>query len=355
MAWSVWSVDTVTGGDRQRLPVPASFSWGRVLNSGGSGSAVFMLRDSVFARLNPHTVLREKSRTLVLDWDGVVVYAGAIDKAVYDQPSMRLTVNHSDIWTTLSGRLALDHREAVSKLVNQVFVSKSSGTVAKKMVELAMQGLAGMNIALPITLPADVAGSISRTYYGYHSEWLRDVLQNLMDEDGGTDIDFQPRWVGNNLDWLMRTGSLSAGSYEWHVGTEMSGVLDLSHTTDAMNVATSAHANGEGSGVDKLARSTRNLSPTYPFADRMSTFATETSADALSRYALGELNAYSTPTEQWSFSILASGSPKVSDLLLGGTAKTWMQDDPWLTEKSYTNRIIGFSGDLSETVKLQFQ
>jgi len=355
MAWSVWSVDTVTGGDRQRLPKPASFSWGRVLNAGGSGSAVFMLRDSVFSRLNPRTVLREKSRTLVLDWDGVVVYAGAVDRAVYDQPSGRLTIAHSDIWTALSDRLAIDHREPVAKVINQVFVSKSSGTVAKKLVELSMQGLAGMNIALPITLPADVAGSISRTYYGYHFEWLGDVLQNLMDEDGGTDIDFRPRWVGNALNWEMRTGSLSSGSYEWHVGVEKSGITDLSVTTDAVNVATAAYAIGEGSGIDKLAHSQRDLTPDYPFADRLTTLSTETSEDALARYALGELNAFETPTEQWGFSILASGSPKVSDLLLGGTAKTWMQDDPWLTEKSYTNRIIGFSGDLSENVNLQFQ
>ena len=355
MAWSVWSVDTVTGGDRQRLPNPASFSWGRVLNAGGSGSAVFMLRDSVFSRLNPRTVLREKSRTLVLDWDGVVVYAGAVDHAVYDQPSGRLTVAHSDIWTTLKDRLAIDHREPIAKVINQVFASKSSGTIAKKMVELSMQGLAGMNIALPITLPADVAGSISRTYYGYHFEWLGDVLQDLMDEDGGTDIDFRPRWVGNSLNWEMRTGSLSSGSYEWHVGVEKSGITDLSVTSDAVNVATACYAIGEGSGVDKLARSVRDFTPDYPFADRLTTLSTETSEDALSRYALGELNVFKKPTEQWEFSVLASGTPKVSDLLLGGTAKTWVQDDPWLTAGWNTNRIIGFSGDLSENINLQFQ
>jgi len=251
--------------------------------------------------------------------------------------------------------LAIDHTVPESKLVNQVFASKSSGTIAKKFVELVMQDTGGLNAALPITLPADVSGGISRTYYGYHFEWLGDVLQNLMDEDGGTDIDFRPRWVGNALNWEMRTGSLTSGFYEWHVGVDKSGVAELSVMTDAVNLTTNAYAIGEGSGVDKLARSLRDPAPDYPYADRLTTLSTETSEAALTRYATGELNAFKTPTEQWGFSVLASGTPKVSDLLLGGTAKTWMQDDPWLTEKSYTNRIIGFSGDLSETVKLQFQ
>ena len=107
--------------------------------------------------------------------------------------------------------------------------------------------------------------------------------------------------------------------------------------------------------MDKLARSVRNFTPTYPFADRLTTLPDESSEDALSRFALGELNTFKTPTRQWKFSVLASGTHKVSDLLLGGTAKIFVHNDPWLTAPSYSNRIIGFSGDLSENINLQFQ
>lgn len=354
MSWSVWSVDTVTGVKQQRLPVLA-FQWERALNSGGSGSAAIALRAADVARLDIDDLTTPLARTLVLEWGGVPVYAGAVDTRTYDHKSGLLTLRHSDVWTVLRRRLAIDHTVAESKLVNQVVSNLSSGTVAKRLVQLGLKGLSDMNMGLPITFSADVAGSISRTYFGYHFPWLGDLLDDLMNEGGGTDIDFRPRWVGNKLDYQMRTGSLTEGTFEWRVGGEKSGVIGLSVVEDSAKLASGVYALGEGSEVDKLARSRRVIDPVFPYTDRVALLSTEADVAALDRYAVGDLAAFKQPTEQWGFSVLASGSPKVSDLLLGGQARVWVQDDPWLTTGWHENRIVGFSGDLSETVKLQLQ
>jgi len=355
MAWSVWACDTVTGTRLQKLPQPAAFSWARALNEGSGGSATIPLRAANFAGLNLKSLSTPLARTWVLDWDGSAVYAGIIEDRIYNHKAGTLTLPHSDLWTILDRRLAIDHREPVAKVVHQSFTSLSSATVAKKMTQLGIAGLSDMNMLLPITFSADSSGPITRKYYGYHFAWLGDVLRDLMNEDGGTDIDFRPRWLANKLDWQMRTGSLTSGTFEWHLGVDKSGTIGLTVTEDSSKVATASYAIGEGSEVDKLARSRRVIDPPIPFLDRITALSTEDNEDALTRYAIGDLAAFQKPTEQWGFSTMASGTPAVSDLLLGGSAKTWVQEDPWLSTGWHNNRIIGFSGDLSEKVKLQLQ
>lgn len=359
MAWNVWVTDTVTGVKQQRLPVSA-FTWSRVLNGGGSGSATVQLSDSVTRLLDVKTLTVPTKNTLVLERDGVVVYAGVIWSRTYDHTAGTLTLEHGDLWSMLGRRLAVDHYVGVVSTWNVTYTNLTLRQYAKNLVILGIFGDANANMMLPITLPADETGTISRTIYGYHLPNLLDSLDDVMGEDGGPDIDFQPRWVSGALNWLMRVGStatpkLSSGSWEWNLGAEQSGIVGLSVTDDSVKQVTNMIAVGEGSEADMLIRSNRIVNPVFPHMERVSSFKDESNAVRLANLATGNLNVYKTTTTQWGFSMRADGTPAVTDLLLGGTAKVWVRSDPWLPDGFTSSRLVQYSGDLTENVALQFQ
>lgn len=357
--WSVWSCDTVTGDKQNQLPVSA-FPWARLLNAGApSNSASVPLLDETVKKMGGVKALTTPlSRTLVLDWDDTVVYAGIVGKRTYTHATGMLEVQHADLWSLFLRRLAADVVAPFIKKTKQTYVGVSLSTLAKRLVQLSMTGLPDDNRALPITLPADVAGTIKRTYYGYHLNMLADVLEDIINE--GPDIDFRPRWLNDKLDWEMRTGTtatpkLNAGLYEWNLTSQESGITDLSVSDDSAKFSTTAYAVGEGTEEDMLMYSNRTLEPAFPAVDHIEMYKTEDDDDRLIARANADLATFDHMTEQWGFSMLASGTPKVSDLLLGGTARVWSKGDPWIPDGWNSNRLIGFSGDLTETVKLGFQ
>lgn len=215
---------------------------------------------------------------------------------------------------------------------------------------------------LPITLPADdPAGTITQTVYGYHLAGLVDSLEDVMSEANGPDVDFRPRWVDNKLNWEMRVGSTAApkltdGSYEWNLGADESGMFGLTDTESAARVVTSMVAVGEGSEQDTLARTRRTLNPSIPFLERSQSYPLESNVTTLDQLALGGLNTFSAPTDQWGFSVMVDGTPKVTDLLPGGMGRVFTpKEHAWFEPGPHDHRLVQFSGDLGNKVGLQFQ
>jgi hypothetical protein len=365
--WSVWVTDTVSGAKLQKLPVSA-FPWGRVLNGGLTGTATVQLLDADVQKINPRYLTTPAKNTLVLQWSPgggsfgppVVVYAGIITGRKYNRDAGTLSVDTADIWWLLARRLAVDHTSSTVWATIQTYTATSLGTIAKASMILGATGPADGNYPLPITLPADEAGTITRKYYGYHLNVLADVLKDLMNEVNGPDIDFQPRWVNNQLDWLMRVGTtaapkLTSGSWDWSLTAEGSGLSNVTVTEDANKLATNSVGIGEGSENKTLMRSDRVVNPLYPAIDRVSSYKKETDALRLAALVDGDIAAYKQPTKEWGFSIVADGPPSVSSLLLGGTGRVWSGGDPWIPDGWSANRLVGISGDLSEIVNLKFQ
>lgn len=368
MAWNAWLCDTRTGAGRVRVN-PATFSWGRALNSGGSGQATFRLGDPK-ARLNiSRASTLPLAKTLVLDWGGKVVYAGIIWARPYSKDAQTLTLSHKDVWSILPYRHVVESNsdDVGSKTI--VIPPKGQPTLSlasiARTVVFEGQDAASEMYRLPIDFAAPVLGGHRRTYAGYELHTVQDALQKLMDAAGGPDVDFRPYWTADGLlRYEMRAGSLTSGTWEWNVAAGKSSASGITLDDDASKIAVNTFAIGQGQEDDMKIRAGRNDASPYPVLERRITHKDEKDLAVLESLAAEHLRVYAEPTQQWGISMLARGERNesgklsgatVSDLLLGGTVRLYHRGDPWIPDGWHESRLIGFSGDLGESVQLEMQ
>ena len=355
----VWACDTITGA--RLAPIPASaFSYSRVMNDSGSGTMTLNVNSAQAKKLDLRAVLRETKTTLVLESDNSVVYAGVMGNTAYDKDAGVLTVNHADLWTIFAARKAILHGPPNAMTAHLTYTGLSLATIAKRLFQEAVAP--GSQYALPMLLPADVTGTNSKTYYGYAMQDVATAVHELMDSDGGPDVDMAPRWNGANLQWAPRIGNLSTGkAWEYNLDANNHGLTGVGLATDATAITTNAYIIGEGSEKNTLYRSNPSPDQSYPALERDTAYKNPASLATLGLLAVERTRTYAGPTKQWVASINKDGngkdgSPRVQDLQLGDTVRIYSAGDPWLPSGWSTNRIIKYSGALeSQNVKLEFQ
>lgn len=350
MSWLAYSVDTITGGQKTLLPEPSEFTWNRALSAGALGQCVIPLDGVGFSIAQMKTLTAEWAQTIVLEHDGDVVFAGIVRGREY--ADRILTLKLVDLWGIWARRGAWDYAEPFVKLWEETYSSASLSLLAKRAVQRGMSGTPPIERVLPITLPADLSGSITRTYYGYHLEFVSDVLEDLMDE--GLDIDFRPRWVSGALDWEMRNDPAQT-QREWHVNAPDGGVSGFWESTDGARIANNSYMVGEGSGVTMLIQSQRYVDSTLPMLIRVESRKHISDEDQLSNLATRSNELYQEPTSSWSFEVLASGDPSVGELRLGDPVTLWFDNDPWIEDGKYERRIVRLSGGIGERVTVTCQ
>jgi|GEM_PF-2397088 len=362
--WSFVICDTQTGA--QLTPAfPASGSWARNLNVGASSSHVIRLGDVVNKTLGYRSCTVGWQHTLVVQRDygagfGVkpwIAYAGVITGRKRDETANTLTVRHTDIRGLLARRTTLGENGYGGDIDggSDPILNMTLDSIAARVIR---DGLVGptSNYALPIVLPAPVAGGISQTYYDYNFPFVDQILDDLQAWDGGPDTEFVPRWSdGNTLEWVFRSGYLTGGVFEWVMATENNGLVDVAHDEDASKQATDVYAVGKGSGMDMKVKWARLTSSPLPALVRVQQYkAIDVDAD-LQSHANGDLNSYKTPTNQWELSIWADGPYQLSQLVLGSTLKLYYQGDDYEPDGWVVLRLIGFAGDMTDKVKLIVQ
>lgn len=352
MAWTVWCCDTATGEKLGTLPA-SSFSWQRVLNSGGSGQATFPLGDPLFRELDMRSRTGLVRRTLVAEWDGEPVYAGIIWKRSYSRDSQTLTVEHSDLWSILSRRLMVSQNTTGVEKTRIEFRNISVSTVVKKTVQTGTADL-------PMVYWSDFSGGRKAVFEGYMLKSVADALQDQIDQPEGPDVDFRPIWGPNGLQWQMRSNE-QFGTYTWNMSAGQTGVSGITVTEDGAKLSNNVFAIGQGTEQDSIIRANPAAS-TFPLLQSTESHKDEADVAKLDGFVQEAQRVYSTPTEQWSFDILASGGngdtsdqTRVTDLRLNGALSLYSAGDPWIPDGTSTHRLIQYSGDLGEKVKLEFQ
>lgn len=356
MGWKYYSVSTDTWGGKVELPA-FDFTGGRTLNTGNGGRAVFRVRDAWVAEALNVVTLAPLERVLVAEFDGNAVYAGFITGIDEDIDAGTVTVDHTDIWWLWKARHVLTVRgDGDQSAAPMTWTNRTLATLANIIVRRGMDGLPTNRYELPIITNADVAGAYSRTYYGYKFESVMDALQELMDTDGGPDIDFDVQWSGypHSLRWVMRSGALTSGLWEWDATAAKSEVSQLKLKTDALKVANRVIGAGEGTERKMLVRDDDSFTTTAPALERVVNYSSMSDGGQLQARVTSDLQTSNDPTQQISFRIPVSGSVKPGDLILGGTACVKTSGLYFLDEGWHDWRLIQWDFD-RDWITMQFQ
>ncbi|MEV8180336.1 hypothetical protein [Specibacter sp. NPDC078692] len=363
----VWICDTITGAKIGLLPSD-DMTWARVLNGGAGGSTTVLVNDPDVPKFIKPRDIKEVQHTLVYEADKKVVAAGIITSTDYDKDAGTLTLGHDDLWWLLALRLAIDHGPNNSEKTILSWTGLSLGTIIKRLLQEAVWPDRSW-YALPLALPADVSGAEARKYFGYSYQYIADAIRELMEVDGGPDVDFEPRWsTSDRLEYNVRMGEGMTSGKVWEINLDApeSPVSGVKRKTTTDRMTTNAYSLGEGSEKNMLVRSHPNLDPAIPAMERTEPYKTVKVAETLSKHAQERIRALSRPTEQWSMDIFKDGAnqdsvvtlamPRVSDLRLGDQIRIYSTADPVLPVGWTTLRLIQFSGSLSSPdVSLQFQ
>lgn len=351
MAWIVRSFDTETGNREGILPIENP-PWARKLNASGAGQASFVVGDVESAGMPGKYLSEPILRTLVFEESGVPVYAGIIWTRVYDRESGKVTVTYADVNSIFGKRLVAAYSSAGMQGTEVGWNDLSLGTQVKRAIAAAT---AGARFALPIILPADVAGTADRVYKGYHMPVAADVIKDLIETMHGPDVDFIPEYDGNGALRHRLVVEPAPSLLVWNLTAPKDGAVGLTVTEDAQNVYNHVIGTGQGTEVDMLVRSAISGASPYPALVKVVNFSQEDDGGRLQAMVDAELAASLAPTEQWSFSVVIGEEYKLSQLYPGAGVRAYMQGDPWMDDGFYHLRLIGFSGDFGAKVKLEFQ
>ena len=359
--WTHWIVDTRTGV-KQLQVFPSAGSWSRKLNSSGSGAHTFQLGGpTVITRAVWQGLTVTTDRTLVVSRitsSGVEVarYAGLIERVAYNRDTRELTLNTADIRDILMRRYPF----GVGTYAGGTFTCTSLSWRAIAATAVS-RGLTGprVNYSLPIILPStSEAGTNTKTYYNYNFTNVYDLLNEI--QKLGPDIDFEPSWSAGVLVWTMRAGSdavpsLTGGSFEWNLSSPQPALIGVTVAKDGTKQANGIFSVGSGSGSDMAVGGT-GLAGTGAALDVVQPHKLEDSAARLAAYSTAALTTFNNPTVQWSLGILASDKMMpIESAQLGSALRLLLSGDPYLADGVTSVRLIGYSGDLTESIKLDIQ
>lgn len=360
--WTHYICATRTG-ERLTQVYPTGGSFTRRMNGIGSGTHTFVAAElgagaSVNARRSSRVDLtRTWSRTLVQCWDGKPIYAGIIvGKTTKTDGTFDLaTIEFRELLkyrTTfgISGYNGKDDEQLILR-------GQSLASIAGWLIWDVTQGPT-VNWQLPLILPPrNLNGPHDRVYHEFNLPVIEDELTAIQNTLSGPDVDFEPSWAADGtLQWTARVGDLTGDTLEWNLGVPQPALTDFTFQEDGNKQGNVFYAVGNGSDRDMLlATSSTLLAPEDPAMERFVQYTSEKQQSVLQRRADSQIRTYRSPTRQYSFALQADGAPGLRQLKLGQTLRTYLVDNDWITDGWVSNRLIGFSGDLTNTIKLQLQ
>lgn len=356
MSYHVWLVNGRTY-EKQMEVFPLDCPWKRALNGKSSGQARFQVGDPADEGALNRRNLWPYDHWLVVEFGDLIVYAGIITATSYDWASKQVTVSHSDLWEFWDKRHVLPNRTGDIAKGKLEYKNLSPGTLAKRALEIGTLDTGGLRYHVPIVLPADVSGDVDRTIYGYNLESVQSILDEVMGDPDGPDLDFRPRWSdAGTLEWVFDVNAYPNWLYEWSLDAEDTPVKNFTYRVHGEDLVSHVIAAGEGTEVDMIV-GTATSDPavtSYPaFEYILSAKNAKTEAKA-ARQARGHLYANDAAVRQVDMTLRAAGDPPVSSLRLGATVRWKAGADWWLPSDWQQWRLVEFSGSLNDEVNLVF-
>ena len=355
MAWRVFSVSTSNWQSKVEL-APSASSWARALGSGKGGSTEFRVRDPFVAETATETNLAPWKRMIVMDFYGIIIYAGFITGYSVDRDAGSVSVTHEDIYSLFSRRVMADIlSDGVQARPPLVYSSVSRAMLMKQAIYQGQNDASRFN--LPIVLPSDASGSWTRSYDPWNLPTVASVLDDITSTEDAPDMDLSPRWRDDgSIEWVLLSGTLTSGTWSWALDVPQSTASGLKVRRDGSGMANRVAAVGEGS-EKKMLLSVADGSGTSDFLplDKVVSYKDEKVQANLEGRARADLAKFSRATEQVSMDVQMDADFSVNQLSLGGTVNWHVKDDLFLAPGWRSSRLIEYSGDLSLNVHLEFQ
>jgi hypothetical protein len=360
-----WIADTRSGVyQAQMFPKDGSFK--RVLCGSGSGEHIFQLGSGRRTRAQWRALTRPWARTLVVEEDGVIVYAGVIAKRPHKWRSHEFKITHVDIREIFRRRFPFGVAAywAVFNVIpgKLVITGKSQRAVVAKLVEQSLLGPFA-TYSLPITIPStEEAGPITVTYENYLLRSTFDLLDDIQSAQNGPDIDLPPRKVDGKLTWdldvaLPGAPQLVKGSFDFNMTVTEPALFDVSYDEDASDQLTGIYSAGSGSEVDMaLGGNGIGNDATIPAIDIVQNYKAEDNKAKLQSYSEAGLVALTHPVIQINASLMSTAKHNLATMPVGTITRMYFRDDEWIPVDGWIEpRIIAYSADMTSTIKVQTQ
>jgi hypothetical protein len=340
---------------------PATFSYDRALNESGTGRATFTAASASRDLLTPWGV------TLMAIRGGVPVGGGLIVSVTADISKMMWSVQMADVRTILGRRTTFGTNGYSGNTTDNKLELKAFSLFAipSWLVWSATDGPTA-NFALPIFLPQGRitfalinslphSGNEDRTYFDYEVHFVDEALNEL--QGVGLEMDFEPRLSSvGALEWLLRISSTQLGgtTVEFNMTSQESGLFDVSYVSDGSKQSNIMYAIGKGSELD-MRVTTSSAPPVGPALERAENYKDIDDLAVLKKHSNSDLALYNKSTVQWSMSMMADHGVGIENMRLGSTIRLFFNDHPMVPNSWMSMRLIGYSGDEGNAVKLQIQ
>ncbi|WP_183086322.1 hypothetical protein [Mycetocola tolaasinivorans] len=342
---------------------PKAASFTRILNAVSTGGATFNVRDG-------HDWLRLTAvwaMIFVAEWDGVPQYAGYVIDSRYSKTKGEITIKTECVRTVFARRLpfAVIGTGSVPEYPDGTLKvdRKTWPAAVREILRRQAQGGDPERWNLPLVLPADATGGVSRTFWNYEFWTIEQMLSELQNAEGGPDLDFDPRWsTAGTLEWVVRVGSprLSRGRVDWHVDASRSAVTDFDAAWNGQKSFSGVHTIGKGS--EKKMPVGKAGAPIMPggtvFLDGAHPYKEISNLAQLNAQARSDAAAFGQITQQWSFKVEGSGDrglPAIGDISLGLAAALTFSSDPIFGPSTHLRYVISYSCDMTNIASVEVQ
>jgi hypothetical protein len=336
---------------------PSAGRYATRANGFESGQHTFQLNSSDFSRDDWRYLISPWRRTIDIDWDGQLVYSGLIMGTNYKRNTGALTVASAEVRTILArrGLFGIGTYENGTKVLN----GRSLRGLIYQILYYATQGGLSSVWDLPFKFPAfDEPGLENHTYWNYLFESADTMISDIEETVGGPDTHLKAqRTVAGLREWLVRVGNprLDGPLKEFMASGSAPDALNLESDMDGTLMRTGTWAIGSGSEQDILhgEAATVAVPGGFPSLDVPDQFKNIEVQEELDAHALARNNAFMNPTEQVAFDVLARDF--LPDGTVGSTVKVWDSGDKWMPDGWTSRYCIGFSGDMSNVLRLELQ
>ena len=297
--WEHKVCDALTGRPLLTLQ-PSDWSWKTGKAPTTASSHTFRMKDNAGITEAMWDDFTEPwSRCLVSSWHGVPQYAGLVQDADVDLDAGVVTVQHDEFSRVLMKRLA-SGQDAFSRDGVFEVAGKSARSAISAIVQRATQGAPGYNFPV-VGFIGHEPGPVTLRWPFVEFATARDMLDQIVNQDGAPDMYFRPRW--SSLGWLefvLEIGSPRLGGpvVEWVRGAPETPVLGLKVRKIGSEVLTGVIGVGQGTGRDTVIGFAGGLG-TFPVRlDATKQFKSVSDAAVLDRLAMGELRPVERPVKQ---------------------------------------------------------